>query len=291
MAKIDTTPSTVATNALQSIPFGAIIGGPLSACIDAQAKAAKTTWEFIQQVGLQENEDGSKDAVYVNFQYRRNGRITTLSLPLLTIVPIPYLTIKNIDIQFKASISASASSVTSVQTVEESNFSSKLKAKAYWGFGSAEMEMSGGISSKKDSKATQESKYSVEYTMDVHVQAGQDDMPAGMAKVLELLNDSVDTVDTKGELTATEQNIRMVGGVGSTYITYKGSDGIFDSSQIKIYKYNAEKGEADSSEVTANDCMIIPDDAGALCTFKTAGFYQVSTGERKLILYVIQESE
>ena len=29
MAAIDTTPSQVATNALQAIPFGSIIGGPL----------------------------------------------------------------------------------------------------------------------------------------------------------------------------------------------------------------------------------------------------------------------
>ena len=37
---IDTTPSQVATNALQAIPFGSIIGGPLKACIEAQAMAA-----------------------------------------------------------------------------------------------------------------------------------------------------------------------------------------------------------------------------------------------------------
>ncbi len=34
---IDTTPSQVATNALQAIPFGSIIGGPLKACIEAQS--------------------------------------------------------------------------------------------------------------------------------------------------------------------------------------------------------------------------------------------------------------
>lgn len=52
MASIDTTPSTVATNALQSLPFGTLIGGPLAACVEAQAKAAKSSWEFIRDVGL-----------------------------------------------------------------------------------------------------------------------------------------------------------------------------------------------------------------------------------------------
>ena len=53
---------------------------------------------------------------------------------------------------------------------------------------------------KKDSKATAESKYSVESTIDVAVKAGQEGMPAGMAKVLELLGSALDVVDAKGEL-------------------------------------------------------------------------------------------
>ena len=40
---IDTTPSQVATSALQAIPFGSMIGGPLNACIEAQAMAAQTS--------------------------------------------------------------------------------------------------------------------------------------------------------------------------------------------------------------------------------------------------------
>lgn len=49
---ISNAPSQVATNALQAIPFSSMIGGPLKACIEAQAMAAKTTWDFIQEVGL-----------------------------------------------------------------------------------------------------------------------------------------------------------------------------------------------------------------------------------------------
>ena len=82
MASLDTTPSLVATNALQSIPFGSIIGAPLSACIEAQAKAAKTSWEFIKEVGLTDTKDGGKQAIYVSFEFRQNGRSTTLSVPL-----------------------------------------------------------------------------------------------------------------------------------------------------------------------------------------------------------------
>ncbi|MCI6718591.1 MAG: DUF2589 domain-containing protein, partial [Prevotella sp.] len=106
MAKIDTTPSIVANNALQSLPFGTLIGGPLSACVEAQKQAALTSWEFIRDVGLTDTEDGGKKAIYVNFEYRKDGHSVTLSLPLLTIVPIPYMAIREIDIAFKARISA-----------------------------------------------------------------------------------------------------------------------------------------------------------------------------------------
>ena len=65
---IDATPSQVATSALQAIPFGSMIGGPLNACIEAQAMAAQTSWQFIQEVGLNTNpETGQKEAVKIKF--------------------------------------------------------------------------------------------------------------------------------------------------------------------------------------------------------------------------------
>ena len=64
--------------------------------------------EFIRDVGLTDTEDGGKKAIYVNFEYRKDGHSVTLSLPLLTIVPIPYMAIREIDIAFKARISAAS---------------------------------------------------------------------------------------------------------------------------------------------------------------------------------------
>ena len=83
---IDTTPSQVATSALQAIPFGSIIGGPLKACIEAQAMAAQTSWQFIQEVGLNTDPNtGQKEAVNVSFQFMQNGHMVQLNVPLLTI--------------------------------------------------------------------------------------------------------------------------------------------------------------------------------------------------------------
>lgn len=285
MAKIDSTPSTIATNALQSIPFGSIIGAPLSACIEAQSKAAETTWKFIQEVGLENDETGGKRAVYVQFQYRRGGRLITLSVPLLTIVPIPYLSIRDVHIGFKASISASASTSTSVQKTTEFGFSTKAKAGFNFGLFSGSMEMSASVSSKKDSKATADSKYSVEYTLDVDVTAGQDDMPAGLAKVLELLNESVDTVDAKGELVASEHAVRLVDGEGTSYVSYKNSDGLYEPASVKICQYDEKTGNP-GAEIAAEKCKLLTDDTGVLCTFKEAGTYAATAGERKIVIVV-----
>ncbi|BDD12897.1 hypothetical protein FUAX_53290 (plasmid) [Fulvitalea axinellae] len=196
---IDTTPSTVATNALQAIPFSSLIGGPLDAAIQAQAQAAKTSWEFIQQVGLnQDPATKEKSAVNVSFYYNKGGKVSKLIVPLLTIVPIPYIAIDEVSIDFKANISAASSSVSSTSSSEDISAGGSAKAKIGWGPFSVTAKFNANYSSKKDSKASEKSKYSVEYTMDVHVHAGQSDMPAGLATVLNILQSSITDADPKG---------------------------------------------------------------------------------------------
>ncbi|HEX7186008.1 MAG TPA: DUF2589 domain-containing protein [Thermoanaerobaculia bacterium] len=199
---IDTTPSTVATSALQAIPFGSLIGGPLQATIQAQAMAAKTSWEFIQQVGLSTDASGNKTAVSVQFQYQKGGQMVNLVVPLLTIVPIPYIAIDTIDINFVANISASSSSVSEQSENTQMGGSLGVTAKVGWGPFSANADFNANYSSKKDSKATQESKYSVEYTMNVAVHASQSAMPAGLAAVLNILQSSITEANPAGTLLA-----------------------------------------------------------------------------------------
>ena len=280
---IDATPSQVATSALQAIPFGSMIGGPLNACIEAQAMAAQTSWQFIQEVGLNTNpETGQEEAVNVSFQFVQNGRVVQLNVPLLTIVPIPYIAIQDIDISFKANISASSSNVSEQST--SSSTDAALEASGGLRFGPFHMsaKMNASYSSKKDSRATQESKYSVEYTMDVNVKAGQDDMPAGMAKVLEMLNSSIDSIDTKGELHVSDQVVSLAGG-GSTYISYKNNEGYYAPNDIKLYEY---KDNHAGTIVSNDDCQKASDDSGVLCVFKKEGFYCVKAGEKMLVINV-----
>ena len=174
-------------NELSAIPFGALIGGPMTAAIEAQAKSAMTSVEFIRSVGF--DKDGN--VVNVVFKFKNgpaNADVMSLEVPLLTIVPIPFLRIETMDINFKASISQSTQTSDKTQSVVESSANLKVGG-SYW---FVKAEMSASVSAKKDTTSSRDSRYAVEYTMDISVHAVQDDVPGGMAKVLNLLTESVD---------------------------------------------------------------------------------------------------
>jgi hypothetical protein len=197
---VDNAPATNALNLLNGIDYGAVIGAPLQAAITAQAMAAKSTWEFIQEVGLQTDENGNKSAVNVTFSYQKDGEIVKLIVPILTIVPIPAIVVTDIEIAFKANINASASQ--SSQTSETTDVGGELSggAKAGWGPFSINANFKANYSSKKDSKATQDSQYSVEYTQDVRVKAAQAGVPAGLATVLNILSNAATGASLDGDL-------------------------------------------------------------------------------------------
>ena len=67
--------------------------GPLNAIVNAQAQAAMSTINFIRSIGF----DKDNKTINVNFSYQSinatSGLLTkhVLSVPVLTILPIPYI--------------------------------------------------------------------------------------------------------------------------------------------------------------------------------------------------------
>ena len=281
MAEVSKTPANVAINAMQAIPFSSMIGGPLNACIEAQAMAARTSWEFIKEVGLNTDEKGQKSAIMVAFSFNRGGRMVQLNVPLLTIVPIPYIAINTIDINFKASISASSS--TTSETAEHTEAGGELDAKAKLNLGlfSLQANLKANYSSKKDSKATAESKYSVESTIDVAVKAGQESMPAGMAKVLELLGTALDVVDAKGEL---QVNATILSVGDNLVISYKNKEGLFDNSMLKIKKGDTDVAISDDDK--KKDSVVLNLNAEK---FKAGDVLEITAGENTVKVNVIKK--
>ncbi len=236
--------------------------------------AAQTSWKFIQEVGLNTNpETGQKEAVNVSFQFMQNGRMVQLNVPLLTIVPVPYIAIHDIDINFKANISASSSSVTEQSSSSSVDAAAEIRTGLRIGPFHMDAKMNANYSSKKDSKATQDSRYSVEYTMDVAVKAGQDNMPAGLAKVLELLGSALNVSDPAGTLEVSARELTLKDGKAQIIATYKNNKGIFEPEAITV------DGGAAS---TVSDNSVVID-------FTNANKYTLKAGEKIVTVNVLEE--
>lgn len=198
---------------LRSIPFGRIIGGPMIAAIHSQALAAKSTVNFIKEVGFKsvpeeqngEQDENIGDVRNVTFRYSRKSaggstggnepgeENVTLTVPILTIVPIPFIRIEEMTIQFTANIteqqeykSGSASS-GAVATDTTMNF------KAGGFFSPVKFNLNAKISTRNNWSSYQSKKVNTatQYTMDVQVKAVQDEMPAGLAKILNIMEEAI----------------------------------------------------------------------------------------------------
>lgn len=184
---------------LASLDFSSLIGGPLIACVNASAQSAMATAEYIQTVAFQPlaNTETTYQVKSVAFQYSwpstdgQSTLVKTVTVPLLSILPIPYLRVDSLDIEFKAQID-------SVQTVENTNtFNTSNSVSG--GSGSflnmfESVNFSVSVSDQNVNTAT--SKQTSAYSLDVRVHAGVDPMPAGMQKVLDIFDSIIQPTQT-----------------------------------------------------------------------------------------------
>lgn len=186
---------------LSAIDFQSMIGGPLNAVIKAQAQSAQTSVDFIKSVGFNAPDadtDPGKPTM-VTFTYDKpieskdaDGNITitptpfNLTVPILTMLPIPFIRVEEVTVDFNAKINSVVESTTSAS----SDLSASLSVKGGWGPVSAELKCS--YSNKKSSSST--SKTERTYSLAIHVRATQDELPAGMEKLLGVLENSIQEV-------------------------------------------------------------------------------------------------
>jgi len=101
---------------IRSLRLYELLGAPLTAMIRADAEAAKTTLEYIETVGFEEGEPQTDEQPetesrlrMASFRYRKldeNNEYTEFetSVPLLSLVPIPALQIKEGKVKLTAKI-------------------------------------------------------------------------------------------------------------------------------------------------------------------------------------------
>ena len=157
-------------SALNSIPFGNIIGGPLAACVRAQADAAQTTIDFIRGFTMTNSELDPEgvEPITVTFTFIMNGEKTRMTVPLMTIVPIPYMHIDYVNLNFTADITA----------CDDGKMEAKYATEGY-------------TRTEDDEQSV-----SVESKMGINVRASTSSMPSGMAKMLEFFTNNLIVHDT-----------------------------------------------------------------------------------------------
>ncbi|MDR0243474.1 MAG: DUF2589 domain-containing protein [Burkholderia sp.] len=270
---VDNSAAESARSLLNGIDYSALIGGPLQAAITAQAMAAKSTYEFIDKVGLTTDKDGVKQAVNVTFLYQKDGQMVKLIVPLLTIVPVPLILVDEVTIQFKANINAAASSTSEESKSEAIAGELSAQGKIGWGPFSLSAQMKASYSSKKDSKATQDSRYSVEYTQDVFVHASQAGVPAGLATVLNILSSAATGASRDGDMQVSPALSTVMSGDPSQQqmlqVHLLNSSGLFAANTDVVFQI--EPALADKFRMSrAPFGSVVPFDAtGKIAAFKT----------------------
>ena len=206
---------------LNSLDFSVYIGGPLQAAVQAQHAASMSQVSFIQAVGFEKVGEETK-LRYVDFsfeksianpdfgktldQLKQEGRVEanatsipntidvttkflkdelTIKVPFLTMLTIPALRIEDITIDFNAKLTST----------ETSNVSSEFAASAELGINYKIVNFKASASYKRTS--TRGTSVEKTYNLAVHVHAVNDEIPAGLDRILNILEDSIASVNKK----------------------------------------------------------------------------------------------
>ena len=193
-----------AVQELKQIPFAHLIGAPLKAAVEAQALAAQSTIEFIHKVGFQQDLDTQEDLLFddttsdadfgqlrsVTFSYTKTDENDeeeqfSLTVPLLSIVPIPSIRIDEMTIDFKAKLTDAVRRNTSSSFQLNSSVSGKYSS--FW----SPLKLEFRVSSTYKTNSSRQASQKREYTMDIHVRAVGDELPQGTLKILDILEDVI----------------------------------------------------------------------------------------------------
>lgn len=308
-------------NLLGKISFDELIGNPLRAAVKAQRDLAKETLSYIREEGIKVDENGQGQITYVTMNFFRDGKQVKMRVPLLTLMPVPRLSISTMSYTFKAKVNAMSGVVASVgsggtpinagistdngsksaasakpakdssakgnnektgdnpaaSTDNPSTSSNKTAASATGAKPTIATTptMSVGYSSKKDSGATRDSRYSVETTMDISITASEGEMPRGIDRLLGVLDDSTEVIDPKGTLQVSADRIALVNNYGVISVSYRNGKGAYAPTDVTC---DPIEGEAKPDMLESGDEMLL--------IFKAKGVYMVSAGELTRIVFV-----
>lgn len=199
---------------LNSLDFSKYIGGPIQAAVDAQNSAAMAQVNFIKEVGIVPattstttptpgettgNSNNTPESVrMIDFSFdRKNSQgvneTVKLQVPLLTMLSIPALRIDEMTIDFNCKLN-------SVETHDTSNtlgVTANVNANAW--------KVKFNVSASYQYQSSDTEKVQRTYSMKIHVRVVNDEMPAGLERMLNILESVIEAQITSSQNNNTEE--------------------------------------------------------------------------------------
>jgi len=170
---------------MKGLPMSDLIGGPLTAVCDAQAKLAASQYQFINDMAFIDGDPEKTRLVQMNLQRPAEtpGGVemvdTKVQAPFLGLVPIPCLLVEDVNIEFQMEVSATE------QSTDRSSSETTVNASASGGFGmfKASVSVQGKVSSARENtrSTNQTAKYQV------RVIARQQAPTEGMSRLMDIM--------------------------------------------------------------------------------------------------------
>ncbi len=202
---------------LQALPLEYMLASPLTAAIKAQALAAVTTVDFIEKVGLAEDTTtGELTVRTADFFFSEpvpdpaNPGATIfqdakLTVPILSLAPIPFIRIADLNVSFEFKIRDVSSSQSKFEITGKTGFENTTTTEAKIGYGGGLTGFFGGpkVNASVQSKTNVSASVSATYqstnrqmtdrsaTFKMTMNAVQDAIPEGLSRVLTILNDAI----------------------------------------------------------------------------------------------------
>lgn len=204
---------------LQQLPLDYLLSAPLTAAIKAQALAAQTTVDFIEKVGLEEDEAGELKVRTAEFSFVQPipDPITPgdfvdvesrLTVPILSIVPVPFIRISDLNVSFEFKIrnvqsrSSQLEATSKTETEVSSTFKHTMAGEMSLNIGNLfgakgnstteiENKINTNISASVTYQQTERDMLDRSATFKMTMNAVQDAIPEGLSRVLTILNDAI----------------------------------------------------------------------------------------------------
>jgi len=190
------------------LPIKSLIGAPLIAGAESNAKMAYTQTQFLLSTCF-DYENGNYKPIMINMTLTRSvvkpdgsagtPAETKFDLPLMTIMPLNSLAVDNVAVDFEMEVKSSFSNDKETSAESESAAEGSFSAKV--GYGCFSAEVSGSVSASSKSASSEKSHYeksnSAKYT--IHAHAGQLPLPEGVTTIIQAFSQCIAPIQLKDD--------------------------------------------------------------------------------------------